>query len=304
MCNVKFPKISIITPCYNSEKTIEDTLRSIHNQNYPNLEHIIMDAGSTDGTMEIIERYSNKISKIVSKKDKGQYFAINEGFSYATGDIYCWLNADDVSLPWTFATVALIFNTNKEVQWLTGITTFINEQGLLKKIYNNASAKPQKAIQNGWFCKGGYGYLLQESMFWTKELWEKVNGLDTKYKLAGDFDLWIRFSKHAELWTINIPLSSFRLHNMSRSLTQEVIYLNEVKEIQMPLKKLPIIYKIIGKRQSLNFILRLLTIRKTKLIYQPYNSNNWIFKEKLRSVSGLTFSELILENSSKNKHLV
>lgn len=297
----EYPRITIVTPCYNSVKTIEDTLKSIHNQNYPNLEHIVMDGGSTDGTMDVINKYADKIYKTVSRKDKGQYFAINEGFMYATGQIYCWLNADDISLPWTFKTVAEIFAKNKNIQWLAGISSFINEKGLLKKIYNNASAKPQCAIRNGWFCKGGYGYLLQETMFWRKDLWKKVNGLDTQFKLAADFDLWVRFAENAELWTINIPLSSFRLHNENRSLTQENIYLQEVKQIQKPLKKLPVLYRIFGKNQKMNFLLRLFTYQKTKLIYQPYNSTKWMLGEKYRSMSGLTLSELILEKDSQIK---
>jgi len=297
-----FPKISLVTPCYNVVNTIDDTLKSIHDQNYPNLEHIIMDGGSTDGTMDVINKYRDKIAKIVSKKDSGQYFAINEGFTYATGEIYCWLNADDVSLPWTFKTIAKIFSENRDVQWMCGLTSFIDSSGMLKKIYNNASAKPSKAIQNGWFRKGGYGYLLQESMFWTKDLWVAVNGLNTNYKLAGDFDLWVKFSNHTALWTINIPLSCFRLHNQSRSLTQESIYLREVNQITMGLRPLPFLFRFFGKNQSLNFLLRLITLKKTKLVYQPYNSHGWLYSNKYRSLSGLTFSELILEKDVKTKN--
>ena len=295
-----YPKISIVTPCYNVKDTIEATLKSIHDQNYPNLEHIIMDGGSTDGTVDIINKYKDKLAVFISKKDNGQYFAINEGFSYATGEIYCWLNADDISLPWTFKTIANIFSENKNIQWLTGITAFINEKGMLKKIYNNASAKPQNAIKNGWFCKGGYGYLLQESMFWSSELWHKVNGLNTSYKLAGDFDLWIKYANITQLWTINIPLSCFRLHNQSRSITQEKVYLDEVGEIKRFLKPIPLLYRLFGNSQTINFLLRSIIFKKTMLIYQPYNSNKWIFGEKYRSLSGLTLSELLLEKDEKN----
>ena len=296
-----WPRITLVTPCYNVGGTIEATLKSIHDQNYPNLEHIIMDGGSNDGTLEIIEKYRPMISKIVSKKDKGQYFAINEGFSYGTGEIFCWLNADDISMPWTFKTVAKVFMENKEIEWMTGLASFINAEGDLKKIYNNASAKPTYAIKNGWFKKGGYGYLLQESMFWRRSLWEKVNGLNCNYKLAADYDLWIKYANHADLWTITLPLSGFRLHNLSRSLKQENVYLSEVKEIRTNLKPLPILFRLFGMNQRLNFFLRLIFYKKTKLIYQPYNSNNWLYASKYRSLSGLTFSELILENDAKEK---
>lgn len=295
MQNKKFPKITIVTPCFNSEKTIETTLSSIHNQNYPNLEHIVMDGGSTDSTLEIIYKYSEKISKIISEKDKGQYFAINEGFKHGSGEIFCWLNADDTFMQWSLFLVAEIFDSNSEIKWLTGIPSFIDESGRIKKIYNNTSCKPTKAIQNGWFRKDGYGYLMQESMFWRRELWEGVNGLNTQYKLAADFDLWIRFAKNAELWTVNLPLCSFRLHKESRSKILENNYLEEVDEICKNLKRLPLLFRLFGNMININYFLRLLTIKKTNLVYQKHHNDNLFFSRKFRSVSGLTFSQLILE---------
>lgn len=295
--NSSRPRITIVTPCFNSEATIEDTLRSIYNQNYCNLEHIVMDGGSTDGTLTILDKYKDKIAKLVSKKDAGQYHAINEGFSYATGDIYCWLNADDISMPWTLETIAEIFTQFKEVHWIAGTSAFTNKRGLLKRIYNNISAKDQTAIQCGWYTKNGYGYLQQESMFWTKELWGKVNGLDCRYKMAADFDLWVRFANHAILYSLDIPLSAFRIHNNSRSVIQADLYTSEVKQIRAKLKPLPLRYRLFGKYRILNFLLRLLTLKKTMIIIQGMASDSWTMHKRRRPLSGINFMSLRLENS-------
>lgn len=293
------PKISIITPCFNAEKTIEQTLESIHSQGYQNLEHIVMDGGSTDGTMGIIKKYEEHISKIVSKKDKGQYFAIVEGFSYATGDIFCWLNSDDVSLPWTFNVVAELF-ANKKVNWVSGINAFLNKSGVLKKNYNNTSAKYQKGIENGWYCNEGYGYLQQESMFWTKELWRLSGGLNCSYQLAADFDLWIRFASYASLYSVDIPLSGFRIHNDSRSVKLIDKYLSEEKDIRMNLKSLPLFFRIFGKFKSMKFLLRLLCTKKTDLFFQTMTSDQWMLKRVRRPVTGINLYSLLLEVKSNN----
>ena len=98
----QFPKISVVMPCYNMEEYIEQTIKSILNQEYPNLELIIVDGGSTDNSLNIIKKYVDKVNILISEKDNGQYDAINKGFSHATGDIFCWINADDVYFSWTF----------------------------------------------------------------------------------------------------------------------------------------------------------------------------------------------------------
>src|SRR5688500_10091346 len=106
---MRFPKISIITASYNQGRFLEKTILSVLSQHYPNLDYIIIDGGSTDGSVEIIKRYAGQLSYWCTEPDKGQYNAINKGFAKASGEIMGFLNADDLYLPWTLSTIASIF---------------------------------------------------------------------------------------------------------------------------------------------------------------------------------------------------
>lgn len=290
----QYPKISIITACYNMENYIEQTIRSIIDQNYPNLEYIIIDGGSSDNTINIVKKYLHKIDLLISEPDEGQYYAIRKGIDRATGDIIAWLNADDSYFPWTLRVVGKVFQ-NYNIKWLCGLPSFLDEEGLLTKIYNNPSAKPCHAIRNGWFRKNGYGFLQQESMFWRKELWEKSGGLDLKYNLAADYKLWTKFATQAELWTINLPLASFRLRKNSRSKISEKEYLNEIEKIIVEYKPLPLFPRIFGSNLYFHFIYRLFVWKKTPLIYYHQNSQQWDYKYKYRPLSTISLSALLLE---------
>ncbi|MEZ5010012.1 MAG: glycosyltransferase family 2 protein [Chitinophagales bacterium] len=113
-------KISIITPSYNQAEFLEDTITSVLHQNYPNLQYIIIDGGSSDGSVEIIKKYENQIDYWISEKDSGQTHAINKGFSKVTGDIICWLNSDDIYFDYTLSAVANYFNENPDIDILWG----------------------------------------------------------------------------------------------------------------------------------------------------------------------------------------
>jgi glycosyltransferase involved in cell wall biosynthesis len=128
-----WPKISIVTPSYNQGKYIEETIRSVIMQGYPNLEYIVIDGGSTDNTVEIIKKYQNNISYWVSEKDKGQTHAINKGFEKATGDIVAYLNSDDVYMPYSFSVVADIM-TRWDISWLAGVRSHLNPSGSITTV--------------------------------------------------------------------------------------------------------------------------------------------------------------------------
>jgi len=296
------PKISIIVPCLNMASYIESTIKSILNQNYDNLELIIVDGGSTDGTLTVLKQYESNISILLTEKDDGMYHAIRKGIELSSGDIIAWLNADDIYFPWTLRTVANAFSYNTKVEWLCGIPAFLNEDGSLKKIYNNLSAKPKNAILNGWFKDGGYGFLQQESMFWKRELFYKAGKLTLRHRLAADFELWIKYAKYADLWSVNLPLAAFRLRTSSLSKKYKTKYLSEVNDICSNLKKLPLLLRLFGMNDYFNKMMRLLIWKRTKIIHQPFFSDCLIYEERFCSCSSITFSQLLLEFSLKKNN--
>lgn len=258
-----------------------------------------MDGGSTDATLAIVAKYEAKIDRVVSKKDKGQYFAIQDGFSFANGDVYCWLNADDILMPWTLSTINILFKQFKQLKWLIGKSAFINKHGLIKRIYSDVSAKPVKAIRNGWYCKQGYGYLMQESMFWSRELWEQTGGLNCDYSLAADYNLWIQFSKFANLYSIDIPLAAFRKHEGSRSVYLANEYEQEVNQIRKGLKQLPLLFRLFGYNRYMNLILRVLIKKKSYVITQPMSIDEWRILYVKSPLSGIGLRALLLERNAE-----
>jgi len=191
-----------------------------------------MDGGSQDETIEILRKHSGVISYWQSKPDDGQYAAIQEGFSKSTGDILCWLNADDMLLPRSLWVVAEIFQQFNEVEWLSTIKPgewdakgylmgHANVPGFSRDAFLDGLNLP--IGRKGSFC------IQQESTFWRRSLWEKVGSqMPLQYPLAGDFALWAEFYKHARLYGVDYPIAGFRRLEGQRS--QDIkIYTDEAK---------------------------------------------------------------------------
>ncbi len=247
------PKISIVTSQLQHGEIYRTNYTINLDQEYDNLEYIVIDGNSNDNTVAIVTKYESKISVFKSEPDNGQYDAIQKGLNLATGEIMAWLNADDIYFPWTLKTVAKVFSDFPEINWLSGMSAFLDEDGNLTHIYNTINARPSRQISRGYFRKNLFGYLQQESMFWRKQLWDKTNGLDLSYKLAADFELWTRFALHTEHLTLGIPLAGFRLREDSRSKIQEDLYYGEVLDICSKIPK-PNIF--LRKVASINQILK------------------------------------------------
>ena len=209
------PKITVVTPCLNQVDYLERTIRSVLSQDYPNLEYIIIDGGSTDGSVEIIKRYEPWLAHWVSAPDDGQFDAINKGFALSTGELMAWLNADDLHFPWTLDTVAGIFTDCAEVEWLSSSTLMVfgPDDSLAETIH--AEGYTRSSFYRGQHLSGRPGftqYIQQEATFWRRSLWEEAgSSVEDSLEYAGDFELWARFYAHADLATVTCPLGGFRM---------------------------------------------------------------------------------------------
>lgn len=288
-------KISVVTVCYNMAQYIEMTIKSVLSQDYPNLEYIIIDGGSTDGTQQIIEKYKDKLAYYVSEPDNGMYDAINKGFSKATGDIIAWINADDIYMPWTLWTVNEVFSCYPETKWIGGKYAFINENGSFAQIFPKTSIRNQKDIARGWCRDGILGPLQQESMFWRKELYIQSGGLNTSYKYAGDFELWTRFSEYSSLTKIDIPLAAFRRRSSSLSKAGRDKYESEIERTISNKPKYPnIFWRILHRKGIFVQLLRILHYRKGEIIFYNIKNQKLTKKKVFNNSSNHTFQSLKL----------
>jgi hypothetical protein len=227
---VAWPKISIVTPNYNYADLIEATIRSIVVQRYPSLEYIVIDDGSTDRSIEVIERYRPHLAYFEHHANQGQYPTINKGFTHATGEILGWINSDDVYLPWTLRAVATIFARHPEVQWVVGHPSRIHD-GTIHAM-GKLTPYPRELIREGFFHggPGGVGWIQQESCFWRRSLWEKAGPLRTDMRYAADYELWTRFAQHADLYATSTVLGGFSVRGQqNRSIANRDKYLVEVQ---------------------------------------------------------------------------
>lgn len=301
------PYISIITTSFNCEKYIEHTIQSVYRQDSSNYKHIIIDGGSTDGTIAVLERYKNRFAQLVIEPDEGMYHGIDKGSKYVDTEIMAWLNADDIYYPWTFSVVEEIFKTYPEVDWIIGLPTYINQKGQCIKIASNAgTAYPRHYIKNGWFQPLYAGHLQQESMFWRKSLWDKVGGMDLTLKYAADFELWTRFAQYVDLYSVTIPLAGFRKRSEEQtSIVNADKYTEEMVKVCNKLKPPSSFWTYFSLKSNYFRIISRLFIWKTaKLITYSTNDSKWVVREMLRPLTKYSFSEILLEKGMRSNKTV
>lgn len=223
-------RISLVTPNFNYAQFVEAALLSVLDQRYPDLEYIVIDGGSTDGSVDVIAGFEDRLAYWQSVPDSGQYAAINAGFQKATGDIMGWLNSDDMQLPWTLRAVSQIFATFPEVSWISSLMPGSWDYTGIGMGFWPVDGFAFKAFLDGKYfslagklATGGQstrtrGYIQQESTFWRRSLWEKAGGyISDQFGPAGDFELWSRFYRHAELCGVEAPLAAFRVQQQQQS---------------------------------------------------------------------------------------
>lgn len=226
---LNWPKISLITPSYNQAHFIEATIQSVHEQNYSNLEHIIVDGGSTDGTLDILKKHEGVINW-TSEPDLGQSNAINKGLRQATGEIVAFLNSDDLYEKETLHTVGKYFREKPDTMWLTGKCRNIDKNG--NEIRINI-----RNYKNFWLRTGSYkvlqvlNYISQPATFWKWDAMQRVGYLNESLYYTMDYEYWLRLGRQYPLHVCNEYLARFRIHQRSKSGT--TVYRQFDEELQV-----------------------------------------------------------------------
>lgn len=208
------PLVSIVTPSYNQARFLEETMRSVLEQDYPNIEYIVIDGGSTDGSQEIIHRYASRLAYWQSQKDQGQTDAINQGFARAGGEILAWLNSDDFLYPGAVSAAVRHLQEHPEYGMVYGDCDWVNAQGRVIGSFPAAQTDLKK-------LRRGYVHIPQQAAFFRADLWRKVGPLDESFFFAMDYDLWTRLASLAPLLYVQELWAAFRLHEGAKSIAAD-----------------------------------------------------------------------------------
>lgn len=213
------PKITIVTPSYNQGKFIEETICSVLEQNYPNLEYLVMDGGSTDGSVEIIKKYASHLSYWESHPDDGQADAIYRGFERSTGEILGWVNSDDILLPGCLEKVGRFFMSYPKEEWVVGGTVQIDPNGQrLNDRIGYPSCNMGARVSFGHLLFSGCGFN-QPASFWRRETFFSIGGFDRSLQFCFDYDLYFRLAQRRPSGRIKEFLACFRIHPTSKTST-------------------------------------------------------------------------------------
>lgn len=218
------PRISIVTPSLNQGRFLKQCLDSVRAQCWPNIEHFVIDGGSTDETLAILEDSRGQLTGYISEPDKGAADAINKGFAMCTGDIIAWLNADDYYLPGTFEAIASAWRKTPDAPFWFGNGHRVDESGRLKAAFNN-----RPMLYDRRALLEGTDYILQPSTFMNANALRQVSGLDISLRWSFDWDLWIRLAKHGQPVALEATLSATREWGETLTATGSLRRVEEIR---------------------------------------------------------------------------
>jgi len=217
------PLVSIVTPSFNKGPYIEETIQSVRNQTYPRIEHIVIDGGSTDETLTILEKYSGDITWI-SEPDKGQSDAINKGWKRARGEIIAYLNADDTYPPDAVATAVTYLEEHPDTGMVYGDGILTNEKGKFIRTYHAGEFSLRDLV----YCRDN---ILQPALFLRKAVYDRIGGIDENLHLAMDLDYWIRAGLLFKVAYIPTPLATAKIYGDAKSVALMHKYVSDYEQI-------------------------------------------------------------------------
>jgi glycosyltransferase involved in cell wall biosynthesis len=286
--NGKQPLVSIVTPSYNQGKFIEDTILSIRNQNYPNIEHIIVDGKSTDDTLKILKKYEGAYNmRCISEPDNGQADAINKGFAMVKGEIVGWLNSDDVYYDKeTISYIVKVFQGRKDIHILYGDSLLISKDNLILKLECKPSFNYKRLLR-------GF-YLTQPSIFFRKTVIEKYK-LDTNLNFAMDYEYCLRVGKTHPFYHVNRILSGDRNHQTRKIIAQRDLMKKESIRIRkMYGQKFDFAYYV-GRMED-KIISGMCRLRGLKEVIKLKSKETLAFEARMDGFLAVSYRQLFKKN--------